>query len=95
MKVPYIEGVANHSGPESCVGARKGAGEALTGVRAGRTIEPRNCIFRDADAVQVGGRQHRRPRYMRAAFELRAVEEPRHARKSPCARTGRSHDRPS
>lgn len=42
MKEPDIEGIANHSGPESCGGIRKGAVEALTGVRMGRTIEPRN-----------------------------------------------------
>jgi hypothetical protein len=36
MRQLYIEGVATHGGPESCVGAREGAGEALTGVvRAG------------------------------------------------------------
>ena len=27
-----IEGLATHDGPESCVGAREGAGEALTGA---------------------------------------------------------------
>ena len=31
MRVLYIEGVAIHGGPESCVGAREGAGEALAG----------------------------------------------------------------
>ena len=36
------EGVAIHAGPESCVRVREGAGEALTGVRAGGVIEPRN-----------------------------------------------------
>jgi RNA-directed DNA polymerase len=41
----YIEGVATHGGPESCVGVREGAGEALTGVRAGWAIEPRNQRF--------------------------------------------------
>jgi RNA-directed DNA polymerase len=41
----YIEGVAIHGGPESCVGVREGAGEALTGVRAGWAIEPRNQRF--------------------------------------------------
>jgi hypothetical protein len=35
MKEPYGEGVAIHSGPESCVGVRKDSGEALTGVRLG------------------------------------------------------------
>jgi RNA-directed DNA polymerase len=43
MKTLYIEGVATHDGPESCVDVRKGGGEALTGVRAGWAIEPRNA----------------------------------------------------
>ena len=55
MKESHIEGVAIHDGPESCVGARKGDGEALTGVRAGRDMEPRNHIDRGADAVHVSG----------------------------------------
>ena len=42
MRELYTEGVAIHGGPESCVGVREGAGEALTGVRVGRDIEPRN-----------------------------------------------------
>jgi hypothetical protein len=45
MKELYIEGLAIHGGPESCVGVREGAGEALTGVRAGWAIEPRNQRF--------------------------------------------------
>ena len=35
MQEPYGEGLATHSGPESCGRHRKGAFEALTGVRAG------------------------------------------------------------
>ena len=58
MKETYIEGVASHDGPESCIGAREGDGEALTGVRAGRDMEPRNHIDRGADAVHVRGRPH-------------------------------------
>jgi hypothetical protein len=58
-----IEGVAIHDGPESCVGVREGDGEALTGVRAGRAIEPRNQRNRGADAVNMAGRQHHRQRY--------------------------------
>jgi len=36
MKESYGEGVAIHTGPESCVGHPRGSGEALTGVHAGR-----------------------------------------------------------
>jgi hypothetical protein len=43
MKVPDGEGVANHTGPESCVYTRKGMGEALTGdVLAGLLSRERN-----------------------------------------------------
>jgi len=63
MREPYIEGVAIHGGPESCVGVREDGGEALAGVRAGWVIEPRNQSFWGADAVSLGGRQHRRRRY--------------------------------
>jgi len=38
MKVSYEKGLATHLGSESCVGVRKGDGEALTGVRAGRVL---------------------------------------------------------
>ena len=58
------EGVAIHVGPESCVRVREGAGEALTGVRAGWAIEPRKLNkVRGADAVTTGGRPHRQRRY--------------------------------
>jgi hypothetical protein len=36
MKESYGEGVATHTGPESCAVAREGGGEALTGGRAGQ-----------------------------------------------------------
>ena len=42
MKESYSEGIAHHTGPESCAGTREGAGEALTGVCAGPGMEPRN-----------------------------------------------------
>lgn len=42
MQVQHGEEVANHSGPESCVCAREGAGEALTGETGRPGIEPRN-----------------------------------------------------
>jgi hypothetical protein len=48
------EGVAIHVGPESCVRVREGAGEAVTGVRAGWVIEPRKLNkVRGAVAAEV------------------------------------------
>ena len=94
MRTPDIEGVATRDGPESCAGTRKGAGEALTGVRAGRAIEPRNHHFgvptlsHEAEGhivVSVSASWRRTPRGRRA---IACVE-------SPGARTGRAHGRPS
>jgi hypothetical protein len=42
MRELYIEGLAIRGGLESCVVVREGGVEALTGVRAGWAIEPRN-----------------------------------------------------
>jgi hypothetical protein len=81
--------------PSRASAVREGGGEASVGVRVGWDIEPRNPVFRGADAVSAGGRQHRSQRYSRAVGGPRAVEDPVHARKSPDARTGRSDDRPS
>jgi hypothetical protein len=55
MKALYIEGIAIHDGPESCIVVRKGGGEALTGVHVGRAIEPRNNSLQGADAVSGSG----------------------------------------
>ena len=38
MKESYRKGSASHPGPESCVGRRKAAGEALTGVHVGPVL---------------------------------------------------------
>jgi hypothetical protein len=59
MRTLYIEGLANHGGPESCVGDPRGRSEALVGVHAGWVIEPRNGLARGADALAIGGRQYR------------------------------------
>ena len=57
MKEPYTEGPASHGAPESCAGARKGVGEALTGERIGEVLSCENR-FRGADLVKRWGRQH-------------------------------------
>jgi hypothetical protein len=38
VQVRCTEGLANHSGPESCAGIREGVREALTGERAGQPL---------------------------------------------------------
>ena len=65
MQESYGEGVATHTGPESCADAREGDGEALTGGRAGQVLsreihDPRRepWPLRGADAVELGGRPH-------------------------------------
>jgi hypothetical protein len=63
MKESYGEGVATHTGPESCVGARKGVGEALTGERTGRVFTRERANLRDADAIGAGGRPHHARRH--------------------------------
>src|SRR6185437_16652533 len=56
MKESYVKGLANHDGPESCGGARKGIVEALTGERAGRVLSREIINVRDADLVRRWGR---------------------------------------
>ena len=58
MQVLYVEDLANHDDPESCVGIRKGVGEALTGEHAGRVLSREKFIVQGADAVVKSGRQH-------------------------------------
>jgi hypothetical protein len=70
VKVRNSEVPAKHTDSESCVAVREGRGEALTGEGAGRVLSreihalPRKReAFRGADAVEIGGRQHRARRH--------------------------------
>jgi RNA-directed DNA polymerase len=80
MRVPYGEGAANHAGSESCAGAREGAGEALTGGRAGRVLS------REIDTAPGCRRRIGRRKATsdappaRGVSGPRAVEDPVHAR---------------
>ena len=58
MQVLYVEDLANHDDPESCVGIREGVGEALTGEHAGRVLSREKLSVQGADAVEKSGRQH-------------------------------------
>jgi hypothetical protein len=57
MRESYVEGLANHNGPESCVEWRDSLGEALTGVRAGRVLSREINLVRGADPLMMWGRQ--------------------------------------
>jgi hypothetical protein len=83
MKVLYIEGLANHIGPESCIGVRKAADEALTGGRAGWVLSceihapPRGGLLRGADAVEYSGRQNQGRRHGKTLRDPAQSETPR------------------
>ena len=59
MKESYGEGVATHTGPESCGIVREGEVEASIGERAGRVFSRERHFLRGADAVRRRGRPHR------------------------------------
>jgi hypothetical protein len=58
MKESYGEGLATHTGPESCGAAREGGLEAWTGERMGRVFSRVRNLLRDVDAVGESGRPH-------------------------------------
>src|SRR6266850_112135 len=66
MKESYVEGLANHNGPESCVEWRDSLGEALTGVRAGWVLSREINSVRDADLLMMWGRQQLTCRFGKA-----------------------------
>src|SRR5436309_9136348 len=77
MKESHGEGVASHAGPESCVCAREGAREALTGGGTGRVLSREiHDSLRGADAVETSGRRHRRRRYREALADPARSETP-------------------
>src|SRR3989441_10280440 len=84
MKESHGEGLATHTGPESCGAARKGDVEALTGERAGRVFSRVRDLLRDADAVRRSGRPHLERRY-REVCQSPARSE------TPCTYADTSH----
>ncbi len=77
MEVSYGEGVATHTGPESCACDREVVGEALTGERAGRVSSRVNFgSLRGADAVEIGGRPYRARRYRETRTDPARSETP-------------------
>ena len=53
MQVLHGEGVANHLGPEPCVGTREGDGEASAGECTGQPLSRERSGVPGADAFQI------------------------------------------
>ncbi len=89
MQESYGEGLAVHTGPESCAADR----EALTGGRAGRVYSRERTLLRDADAVERKATSGASP--AQDALESRAVRDPVHVRTHLAREPGRpvvAHD---
>ena len=80
MQVSYSEGLANHTGPESCVGIREDVGEALTGECIGQPSSRESLIFPDADVVEIT-EGNMGSAITRAPAQSGVVEDPEHVRK--------------
>ena len=76
MKEPYGEGLASHTGSESCAHSRKAGGEALTGAHAGGVLSRDMLKNQSADVVHDGGRQHRWMREASIHWTLRGQRPP-------------------
>ena len=86
MGVSYGEGVASHTGPESCVVVRKDDDEALTGVRAGWVLNreiadpPSGGHFGVPTQIRGCGKATPATSLPRDVTGPRAVEDPTHVR---------------
>jgi len=94
VQVRYDEGVAIHIGPEPCVVAREGTGEASAGEYAGQPWSRDRKMVPGADDVTLCGRQYGRARYCERPTGP-AWSETLACVDAPCAGTGRSRDRPA
>jgi hypothetical protein len=81
MKESYGEGLATHTGPESCGAAREGGVEAWTGERMGRVFSRVRTLLRGADACRRKRKAAPGVPISRGASESRAVRDPVHVRK--------------
>jgi hypothetical protein len=93
MQVLYVEDVANRNDPESCVGLREGAGEALIGEHVGRVSSLEKLKVQGADAVERSGRQHEAVRHGERRPALRGPR-PLARVETTCMGTGISTGRP-
>jgi hypothetical protein len=81
MKVPYVEGVASHDGPESCGGDREVTAEALTGESAGQVLSRENRSTPGCRRALSRRKAKRCNSLSRELQRPRVVGDPVHARK--------------
>ena len=93
MKEPYGEGLASHSGPESCACDRKGMGEALTGERAGQ-VSSREMALHRVPTPWGPEEGHTVAAAIARQWRTRRGQRPCACTETLCAEAGRSHDRP-
>ncbi len=79
MKEPYMKGVANHYGPESCAGSREIAREAVDRGKCGPAIELRNHHFGAPTLYNEGEGNIGNSVNERAVQEPSGVKDPVHA----------------
>ena len=79
MKVSYGEGLASHTGSESCAADREASGEALTRVRAG-WVSSHEIFYIGVPTAYVLRKATSPASPSREAVELRGVLDPMHAR---------------
>jgi hypothetical protein len=94
MKESHIEGVANHGDPESCVGAREGDGEALTGARTGRVLS-REITLSRVPTLLSQAEGHTSAAVLARRWVTLRGRRPLARAESSCAEAGRSLGRPS
>jgi len=75
VQVRCSEGVAIHTGPESCASGREARGEALTGERIGQ-LSSRERVFSRAPTSSTGWKATRLEATARASDRPGVVEDP-------------------
>ena len=80
MQVHYDEGVANHIGPEPCVGVRERVGEASAGENVGQALSRESRLIPGADALRAA-EGNTRGRASASVRPARRGRRPWHAKK--------------
>ena len=94
MKVQCSEGLASHTGPESCGCRREVAPEALTGERIGGVLSGESNVVWGADAVVASRRQQTGVRHRKDTGHPTSSLDPQHVRTPPARKPGELRRRP-